>query len=228
MAVSTVDAEAAELCAILYALHVDGRDWILNRPQAARKSFQAVESKVIDTGHISSLFRYFEKSKADSFPDDKYLVIRPTKHDKKSTLAIWCRWDYSKKPLRFGCYLGVWSEFKVDEGATLSFLGSRYETPEENGIEHKFHHLQPCRSMGTKDIELKGAMPVNTRTPTTPLPANSPSELMISMIISLYDNTEVSKLQSIINNHDRFRKTNVNTKLSMWLGGQPTITFQPA
>ncbi|WP_417479392.1 hypothetical protein [Maricaulis maris] len=243
MAGSALDTEIKDVRAFLRILYLDGKKWESNRHHKSAPSYTSVEGKIISN---SSEFTQHVETKnwngEGSFEKDKYILIRPSSKDDYATTAIWCRWDFSQSPIKFGCYLGIWSRYKTDLDVPnpLKFLGSRYESPEPTGREHRYHHMQPCRSMGAKDDEpIHHAVPVNTRYPTVALPANKPSEMLFCLALSLYRAEELAQLKSILEGErDLVRQSNLRRlfehwveqvddadKLTIWQSKQPRAGF---
>ena len=166
----------------------EGRDWV--RREGTRQGAVAERTlrgrfSEIELAEVEAGFRHAGPSGA--FPDDKVIRIPPPKKENATAAALWCRWDYtdSDDP-KVGYYVGFWRPMTtVEDGRIVRFLGYRYETP-ENGNNHDYYHVQPCRSMGSKDKEADVALPLSNRNPTWPLTADDPVELLVCAFVSLY------------------------------------------
>ena len=136
------------------------------------------------------------------FGNGQVIYVRPPAKEKSAVAALWCRWSFSVEPAICGFYYGIWSTqppFPVSDPPNgdkyTAFLGFRYETP-ERGDNHNYYHAQPCRSMGPGDEPIGEALPVSERNPTWPLPADSPLELLLCLVTSLYGMSGLRDLRS--------------------------------
>lgn len=188
---------------ILRLLQSKGESWTrVNGPAAtnvvareAKVKFSPVERTELDR-------YFFHGDKRGQFRDNQAIYIEPPPKDKSAVAALWCRWNFDVALPRCTFYFGIWSEkpsfptVDANQGNKhTAFVGFRYETPEE-GDNHDYYHAQPCQSMGSQENSILHALPLPQRYPTFPLAAESPLELLLCLVVSLYGVNGLSEMQA--------------------------------
>lgn len=115
-----------------------------------------------------------------SFGRREVVVLRPPEGHPAPLLAVWLRWNFDENPARCGFYTGLWTRIDTDH----SFIGFRFETPEE-GEQHGFYHCQPCRNLGDREEDEAMAVPISQRVPTLALHAENSAELALNIVLSM-------------------------------------------
>jgi hypothetical protein len=80
--------------------------------------------------------------------------------------------------------------FTYNEEASLAAIGFRFETPEQKGKKHIYHHAQMIRTFGTdpSDEILLPCVPrwLSDSLPAFPLSATTPFSLFLGVLVALY------------------------------------------
>ena len=178
-----------------------GEDWTRHgRPteaagvaEIAERQFTALKGYDLD-GHL--LYR----GNSGRFEENQVIYVEPPAGETRAVAAIWCRWDFETIVPRCGFYFGLWAEMETtapdsqEPKRTTNFVGYRYETPED-GDNHDYYHVQPCRSMGSRGETVPQALPIPQRNPTWPMAATSSLELLLCLVVSIYGKSGLRHLQ---------------------------------
>ncbi|MDR6530260.1 hypothetical protein J2800_000996 [Caulobacter rhizosphaerae] len=222
---ATTDEQKA-IWHVLRLLRSEGEDWSRhNRPTAATAAVRVAEGKFTALDDAELKTHLIHRGRRGQFDENQVVFIRPPAKDPSAVAGVWCRWDYEKTPPRWGFYYGLWSAQppfpKADpptEDLHTGFVGYRFETPED-GDNHNFYHVQPCRSMGAKDDPIEHAIPISQRDPTWPLAADSALELLMCLVTSLYGMKGLLALQEKVHEDLVLRKnTLIIRAIEMMLG----------
>lgn len=186
------DRQREAVFAMLRAMGGRGRDWRnrLLRTDKANATLQvAGKAGFLEVDAVAG-FGYKNKG---AFPSDQYMLIAPPARETATVCAVSCCWDFTGGEPQMSCYLGIWTPRPVELEVSppgpkrpIVFLGYRYETPDTDGVKHRFYHAQPCRSMDPGRRDIPNAVPHHTGMPTFQLVALEPAELLVSVEISLY------------------------------------------
>ena len=197
---------------VLLFLHRSGEEW--RRSQQTSGTTAAINVAMGGFNAITNrdLERYilFRDIKG-RFESDEVIYVRPPAKEENTAWALWCRWDFAGDSAKCGFYLGTWWRTRMrtlctgscEEG--IAFVGYRYETPEQ-GNNHNYFHVQPCRSMGDRDQKVPQALPAHERNPTWPLAANTALDLLLCVVTSLYGMSGLKKLQDEVEESTAFRR----------------------
>ncbi len=176
MAKPTDEQRAVAL--IFEYLHQEGLDWFRNADIEGLEYYKKIRAgyDFVDEEQVGQI----RAKPASQFPKRHVSVMVPPAKHKHPLLALWVRWNFKAAAAECGYYIGFWSEF---DGAH-SFVGFRFESPEE-GEQHDYFHCQPCRNLGDRERDDEMAVPISQRTPTFPLPARNSAELALAMVLAL-------------------------------------------
>lgn len=125
----------------------------------------------------------------------KYLFMKPSQSAPDILPIISMQWKDHVMRLRLGL-------FTFDDKNTLSALGFRFESPEEEGVDsessHGYYHAQLIESFDKNDPA--SALPrcpawLPTRQPAFLLSAKNPLEVFFVLLISLYGAKFIGELQ---------------------------------
>jgi len=103
-------------------------------------------------------------------------------------------YDYSLHPPEIHLKVALFLISENDGLETLNAIGYRFETPHE-GVRHRYCHIQHIiRFDQSERYKLPGAEWVPWEYPAFPVDAQDPIELLICMLVSLYDIDIIKKL----------------------------------
>jgi hypothetical protein len=188
-----ITEEQQAISFVLEHLCDEGMKWLRKEKAANSTSTRVAQSKFTFLSKDEVQRAIASGKPKEELAKSRLIPIVPPPKEIASVAAIWYRWDYRNDPAKVGYYFGIWSNLEhfprytggAKPARSVGFLGYRFESPEE-GDDHNYYHSQPCRSMGAKDDEVEGAVPVSARMPTFPLPANSALDLLLCMITAIY------------------------------------------
>ena len=201
--------EQKAVFSVLKVLLINGQA-STRRPRLTAEHPPAVPRRQFTALNASDLERILLYGKRGQFPDGKVIYLKAPPKETSAVAAMWCRWNFDVVPSRFGYYFGVWSRQQAvpnrgDGQECTTFVGFRYETPEE-GDNHDYHHAQPCRSMGSGiNSRIEYALPISERNPTFPLAAQSSLELLLCLVTSIYGRSGLRELATAVSNQQSMR-----------------------
>ena len=130
------------------------------------------------------------------FKPREAIQVKPPPREGRAS-SLWCKWNFNDEhDCRF--YLGIWL-------SSADFVGFRFEPPEQ-GDNHNYYHSQPCRTMGFRGEPISSALKVPERNPTWPLPAGSPLELLLCLVVSIHGMSSLRRLKDRANEDTAMRK----------------------
>ena len=149
---------------------------------------------------------------AGAFDYDQAIYIRPPRGTRTAVSVLWCRWDFGQAVAAWGFHVGIWSKRgrrcrspRPSGDEELAFVGFRYETPGCGG-NHNYYHAQPCRTLAKDGPVIVEALPISDRNPTWPLAAESPLELLLCFVMSLYGREGIDELACKVQEDVRIRR----------------------
>jgi len=188
------EAERAALTFLLRDLRRRGEAEIrrakLDAPAVLHRAQHAVTA--LSEPELINLLR----SQYKSFDGRKAIYLAsPYSKEESAVAVLWCRWDFRGDAPDCGYYFGVWTLVANQLGPVptpnpepsqvVVFTGYRFETPNAEGESHKFFHAQPCQTL-LRQNKIVEALPISSRQPTFPVPADNVVELMVCLHLSLY------------------------------------------
>lgn len=151
------------------------------------------------------------------FPQNTFIPLEPSNYASDGSAFLWCRWDLDGSGA-CGFYYGYFCmgqrhqvEGEKAVGQVLQFTGYRYETPNSQGLEHRFFHAQPTTSMDPAQNAIASALPYRTDAPTFPLPVTTRVGLLLCLVLSVLGK---SRLNEIIGELQLSRPTQRNRYLN--------------
>jgi hypothetical protein len=173
-----VTEEQRAVALILEHLHQEGQDWFRLSNQPGVQFYEQLR-ETYELAERSQVEQVRQKS-TSQFPVRNIVVVVPPAKEADPLLGLWCRWDFTQTPAKCGFYIGLWSK----HDGKHSFVGFRFETPEE-GEQHDYYHCQPCRNLGDREKSDDFAVAISERVPTFSLPAENSAELALNMVLAL-------------------------------------------
>ena len=183
--------------AIWYVLKVllcQGEEWYRRGPRSEGVIETVSLFRPLNVRQLDVYLRH--RKGTGQFGPDEVIQVEPPLRECHAT-SLWCKWDSNdERYWRF--FLGIWL-------SCGSFVGFRFEPPEQ-GDNHNYYHSQPCKTMGLKGNPIRNALDVPVRNPTWPLPAGSPLELLLCLVVSIHGMTGLRRLKDIANEDTGMRK----------------------
>lgn len=178
--------------AIWYVLEdlLNGGEKWLQKGRAEGEPALAVPLKPINRHRLQTRFLHHD---GGEFGPDEIIQVKPPLREVRLA-ALRCKWHFGGKAARCWFHLGIW----LKDG---QFIGFRFEPPEQ-GDNHNYYHSQPCRTMGDGK-PITRALELPERNPTWPLPATSPLELLLCLVLSIHGMTGLRKM--VGRNPNRYR-----------------------
>lgn len=207
------DAEQAAVWHVLRALRRRGDEYIRHKlTKAAEPAWNIAKAKFsqMTLQQLNDLL--INPGAEGSFEPASVVFLHPPGKDVSSVAALWCKWDYETEAVGSGFYFGQWMAIPDPAappaaGKTVTgFVGYRFESPEPKGSNHRYFHVQPCRSLGKKDDPIAQALPYSDRTPTFPVAARNSVELMLCLYMALYGLDEFKMLRNSLMGDAAMRK----------------------
>lgn len=207
-----ISDEQKALWEVLRALNRRSEAWLRRATGLTAWRVASAKFTRLTDDNLTTLL--LSQGKFGEFPEGQVVFLRPPSKDTTAVAALWCRWDHrNEAAVRSGFYLGQWSvapsaplQLREDESegnlpakalaGTIVFWGYRFESPEPKGANHKFYHVQPCRSLGKKDDPMAHALPFSDRNPTFPIAAETCVELILCLFLALYGMEEFNSLRN--------------------------------
>ena len=203
---------------VLYLLLKSGENWTRYRRRTAAAGVAAIAERQFTALKDHELDNHLSYGgNSGSFEENRVIYVKPPTGEARAVAAIWCRWNFEPTVSRCGFYFGLWAERETnapdhqEPKRTTSFLGYRYETPED-GKNHDYFHVQPCRSMGSREETIPQALPIPQRNPTWPLAATSSLELLLCLVMSLYGKSGLRVLQARVRSDPSMRGNRTLTR----------------
>src|SRR5262249_42717735 len=124
---------------------------------------------------------------ADLAASKRFVFLEPVRTGDLLLPVLGVTFDFEANPAKLSLQVGLFRTIK--EGAKApNALAFRFETPEEGGGAHRYHHSQVIREfrcgLGTRWIPTPEWLPVTQ--PAFALDAKSPAMLLLAMLISVY------------------------------------------
>ena len=172
----SVDGERKAIRLILQQLVDEGEEWARNASKAAEAAKRAATMRFGPLS-VQTLQSEFQKKRdSGDFGQAAVYLVPPPKESNVPTV-LWCTWNFRGAEAYVKYYLGMW--LKADR-----FIAYRFEPP-ERGDHHNYFHSQPCRSLGRREDEVLGALPIPVSAPTWPLTADSSVELLLCVVLGV-------------------------------------------
>lgn len=131
------------------------------------------------------------------------LYLKPVTHGPTLVPALSIKCDFGRSVPEVGLHLGIF----LEHHGTIKFFGFRFEAPHGEGSVHHYYHMQMIRSvLGVALPDDGHSVFIPDAEPTFPLDANSPVELLMSVLISLYGIKDLAAFLGIAGVGNEFKE----------------------
>ena len=172
-------------------------DKVQNLPEKAQKIHQRAAEKYrkIGSRELEAILTRGEPKTVSLLNCRGFVYLPPI--DKGGWLVpiLSVEYNYSADNPQVSLKVALFLLVEVAGKENLRAIGYRFETP-HGGDRHNYYHVQPIDGFGHSDRwKLPGTDWVPTDYPAFPIDAQDPIQLLISMLVSLYDHAFVQDIQ---------------------------------
>lgn len=196
----SVDGERKAIRFILQQLIREGEEWARDASRAAKAAKRAATGRFVPLD-TSTLHHQFQNQPLHGDFGESAVYIAPPQKEGNVPIALWCRWNFGGTRAAAKYYLGMWL-------TSSRFIGYRFEPPERGDL-HNYYHSQPCKVLGRREGEIKGALPIPISAPTWPLAATSAVELLLCVVLSVRGMAGLQDLRKSVVHNSAARQNRV-------------------
>jgi len=173
--------------------------WIAQRGeniQSAQKQFQKIQEKTaiyyrkMDSRELEALLAAGAPGTMSTSEKNAFIYLPPTEKGPCIVPILSVEYNYATEPPEATLRIAL---FLLDSKDDIKAIGYRFETASRQG-RHRYCHIQHIDGLGQNKFP-PGVEWIPTEYPAFPLDAQDPIELVICMLVSLYDREILDALE---------------------------------
>ena len=172
-------------------------DNVQNLPEEAQKIHQSAAGKYrkINSRELEAILTQGE-SKTLSLLDSNAFIYLPPVTKGGCFVPILCvEYDFDAETPIISLKVALFLMVEKDGKDSPQAIGYRFETPHHQG-RHHYYHIQPIDGFGRSSRwKLPGTEWIPTDYPAFPIDAHDPIELLVCLLVSLYDLAIINNLE---------------------------------
>jgi len=194
-------------------------DNVQNLPKEAQKIHQSAAEKFrkINSRELEAILTQDESETVSLLDSNSFVYLPPIEKGGCFVPILCIEYNFDAETPIVSLKVALFLMVENDGKDELKAIGYRFETPHKHS-RHHYYHLQPIDGFDRSDRwKLPGSEWVPTNYPAFPLDAEDPIELLICLLVSLYDLKIIKAIRDIKDNF--INKTIKNLKLHHFIAG---------